>query len=112
VDATFFTTIAQIMRGYHETVAPITALHMVGRLVVVQAGNGVALVPLPIDTCVWTQAAERRIQELQATSQAPGGNVRFEVWLTGTVSLLVRQQLSQRGITVMEEVYKRVEIID
>ena len=112
VDATFFTNVAQIMRGYHETVAPITALHMVGRLVVAQAGNEAALVPLPIDYCAWTRATERWIQELQAAYQAPGGNIHFEMWLTGTVSLLVRQQLSKRGITVTEEVYKRVEIID
>jgi hypothetical protein len=65
VDATFFTNVAQVMRGYHETVAPLTTLPMVGRLVVAQAGNGVALVPLPIDYCVWTKAVERRLQELQ-----------------------------------------------
>jgi hypothetical protein len=35
-----------------------------------------------------------------------------EVWLTGAVSSLVRQQLGKRGITVTEEIYKRVEIID
>jgi hypothetical protein len=52
------------LRGYHETVALITALHRVGRLVVAQAGNGVALVPLPIDYCAWTRATERRIQGL------------------------------------------------
>jgi hypothetical protein len=85
---------------------------MVGRLVVAQAGNGAALVPLPLDYCVWTRAAERRIQELQTAYQAPGGNIRFEVWLTGAVSSLVRQQLGKRGITVTEEIYKRVEIID
>jgi hypothetical protein len=112
VEATFFTNVAQILGGYHETVTPITALHRVGRLVVAQAGNGVALVPLPIDYCAWTRALERRIQELQTAYQVPGDNVRFEMWLTGTVSLLARQQLTQRGITVTEEVYKHVEIID
>jgi len=112
VDANFFTNVAQIIRGYHETVAPITAMQMVGRLVVAQAGNGAALVPLPIDHCVWTKAAERRIQELKAAYQAPGSNTRFDIWLTGTVSPLVRQQLAERGMTVTEEVYKRVEIID
>jgi hypothetical protein len=70
------------------------------------------LVPLPIDHVVWTQAAERRIQEITATYQAPGGNAHFDVWLTGTVSPLVRQRLAERGMTVTEGVSKRGEIID
>jgi hypothetical protein len=60
---------------------------------------------------MWTKAAEWRIQELQAAYQPLRGNVRFKMWL-GTVSLLVRQQLARRGITVTEEVYKRLESID
>jgi hypothetical protein len=32
--------------------------------------------------------------------------------LTGTVSPLARQQLTERGMSVTEEVYKRVEIVD
>jgi hypothetical protein len=112
VDANFFTNAAQVMRGYHETVAPITEIRMSGRLVVAQARNGNALVPLPLDYVVWTPAADRRSQEVKATYQAPGFNGRFDVWLTGTVSPLARQRLAQRGMTVAEEVGKRVEIID
>jgi hypothetical protein len=48
----------------------------------------------------------------QASYKAPGFTGQFEVWLTGTVSPLARQQLTKRGMTVTEEVYKRVEIVD
>ena len=43
VDANYFTNMAQILRGYHETVAPLIALP------VAQAKNGRALVALPLD---------------------------------------------------------------
>ena len=111
-DVHLFTSMAQILRGYHETVAPLTELQMVGRLVVAQARNGKAFVALPLDHLLWTPAADRRSQELQAGYKGSGFNGRFDVWLTGTASALARQQLTKRGMTVTEEVYKRVEIMD
>ena len=112
MDANYFTNMAQIMRGYHETVAPLTELQMVGRLVVAQAKNGKALVALPLDHLLWTPAADRRSQELKAGYKAPGFTGQFDVWLTGVVSPLARQQLTERGMIITEEVYKRVEIVD
>ena len=112
VDANHFTNMAQIMRGYHGTVAPPTEMQMAGRLVVAQTKNGIALLALPLDHLLWTPAADRRSQELKASYKAPGFTGQFDVWLTGTVSPLARQQLTKRGMTVTEEVYKRVEIVD
>lgn len=112
VDANHFTNMAQIMRGYHGTVAPPTEMQMAGRLVVAQTKNGIALLALPLDHLLWTPAADRRSQELKASYKAPGFTGQLDVWLTGTVSPLARQQVTQRGMTVPEEVYKRVEIVD
>lgn len=113
MDATYFTNMAQIMRGYHETVAPLTEIQMVGRrMVVAQAKNGKALVALPLDYLLWTPSVDRRSQELKTGYKAPGFTGQFDVWLTGTVSPLARQQLTERGMTVTEEVYKRVEVVD
>src|SRR5262249_35815208 len=39
-DANYFTNIAQILRGYHETVAPLSGIQILGRLVIAQAKNG------------------------------------------------------------------------
>jgi len=111
-DANYFTNMAQIMRGYHETVAPLTEMQMVGRVIVAQAKNGKALVALPLDHLLWTQAVDRRSQEIKTSYQVPGFTGQFDVWLMGTASPLARQKLTARGMTVTEEVYKRVEIID
>jgi hypothetical protein len=112
-DANFFTNLIQILRGYHETVSPIVDIQRVaGRVTVAQARNGYALVPLPLDYLVWTDAADRRSQEVKAKYRAGGFNGKFDLWMTGTASQLARQKLAERGMTVVEEVGKRVEIID
>ncbi len=112
VDANFFTNAAQILRGYHETISPITEIQTSLRLAVAQAKNGNALVPLPLDQLIWTQAADRRSQEVKSGYRATGFNGKFDLWLIGTASPLARQRLAERGMTVVEEVGKRVEIID
>jgi hypothetical protein len=112
-DANFFTNMAQIMRGYHETVSPITAVQRVARrLVVAQTRGGTALVALPLDSLLWTEAVDKRSQEVKATYRPAGFNGKFDVWLTGSASPLAKQRLGERGMAVVEEVGKRVEIID
>ena len=113
VDANFFTSMAQIMRGYNETVSPITEIQQVGgRLIIAQTRGGSALVALPIDSLLWTQAVDRRLKELKDKYRAAGFNGKLELWLTGRASALARKRLTERGVTVVEEVQKRVEVID
>ena len=113
VDANLFTNMAQIMRAYHETVSPITEIQRVGgRLLVAQAKNGTALVPLPLDSLLWTEAADRRSEEVKTSYHAPGFTGTFALWLTGTASPLAKQRLAERGMAIVEEIGKRVEIID
>lgn len=112
-DANFFTAMAQIMRGYHESVTPIMEMAVVGgRLVVAQGQNGRALVPLPMDNVLWTAAADARSREVKAAYRAATFNGQFDLWLTGTVSPTAKQRFAERGMTVTEAVGKRVEIID
>jgi hypothetical protein len=113
VDANFFTNMAQIMRGYHEAVAPITEIQRVGgRLIIAQTKRGNALVALPIDTLLWTEVVDRRVKEVKDKYRAAGFNGKFDVWLTGTASGLAQQRLAERGMSVAENVQKRVEIVD
>ena len=112
-DANFFTNMIQILRGYHETVSPITDIQRVaGRVTVARAKNGNAVLPLPLDHLVWTDGADRRAQEVKSKYRPAGFKGKFDVWVTGTASPLARQRLAARGMTVVEEVGKRVEIVD
>ena len=61
---------------------------------------------------IWTQRVDDVSQQLATSYQAPGFNVKFDVWLTGTLSPVARQGLEARGFTVTERVNARVEVLD
>jgi hypothetical protein len=112
VEANFFVNMAQILRGYHEKQGPITGITMVGPLTVAQTKAGTAVIPFALDYGVWTANADKLSQELKTKYRAPGFNGTFEVWVTGAVSARGKQQLQARGFTVVEEVGRRIDIVD
>ncbi len=108
-EANLYTAMAQILRAYHETVARLRAITVVGRLTVAQAMGGQTVIALPVDRLIWTHRADQVSTHLKATSGGPG---RFNVWVTGTPSPRARQELEQRGYSVEERVNTRIEILD
>ncbi len=111
-EANFFVNMAQILRGYHETVGPITGVTMVGSLTVAQTKSGAAVIPFALDYGVWTANADRLSQNMKATYKAPGFNGSFEFWVTGSVSSVGRQELEARGYKVVEQAGSGFDIID
>jgi hypothetical protein len=112
VEANFFVNMAQILRGYHETVGPITGITMVGALTVAQTKSGAAIIPFALDYGVWTANADRLSQNMKATYKAPGFNGNFEFWVTGTLSPTGKRELEARGFKVVEQAGSRFDIID
>ncbi len=112
VDANIYTTMAQMLRGYHETVARLSAISVVGRFTVAQTKDGQALIALPLDRLIWTQRADQVSNDLKANYRGAGFNGKFDVWATGTLSPRARQELEQRGDRVVERVNTRIEILD
>jgi hypothetical protein len=112
VEANFFVNTAQILRGYHETREPITGITMLDALTVAQTRSGVALIPFALDHGVWTANADRLSQHLKANYRVPGFAGKFELWVTGTLSPLAKQELQARGFTVVEQAGTRVDIVD
>jgi hypothetical protein len=111
-EANFVVTTAQILRGYHETQGPIRGITVVGPLAVAQTKAGTAVIPFALDYGVWTANADRLSPELKSGYHAPGFNMRFEFWVTGTLSAKARQELERRGFTVVEQVSSRFEIVN
>jgi len=93
-------------------VARLSAISVVGRLTVAQTNGGQALIAFPLDRLIWTQRADQVSNNLKASYRAPGFNGTFDLWVTGTLSPLARQQLEQRGFRVVERVNTRIEILD
>ena len=108
VMSTFFVNVAQLLRGYHDTVAPIGALRAVGkRLVVAEAASGATMIPLPVDHLIWTE----RVDQVSGTLKN-GTSGKTELWVTGTVSAAARTGLQGHGIDVMERARDRVPMLD
>ncbi len=100
------------MRGYHETVSPIREIKIMAGLTLGQAKNGSVLIPFPLDHGIWREKPDRIVSFLMTNYRDPGFSGKFELWVTGTVSPLARQQLKLRGIKVVENVDERIEILD
>jgi hypothetical protein len=111
-DANFYSAVAQILRGYHETVSPITEIRMSRRLAVAWAKNGNAVVPLPVDYLIWTDTVDKRSAELAAAYRESGAAGQIQLWLTGTASRPAMKQLVERRFGVIEDARRRVEILD
>ena len=109
--ANFYTAMAQMFRGYHQTVAPITGLTPLNRVVIGQAKTGQAFLPLPTDQLLWLERVDRVSAQLKGHSE-PGFNGKFDLWMTGVASPLARSELAARGFTVTEAVHTKVEVID
>ncbi len=112
VTASFFMNTAETMRGYHLTVAPIMEITVIDGITIARTKKDSALVPFPLDHGVWSERAEQVIDYLRANYRSPGFNGKFELWVTGTVSPLLRRQLERRGFEVVEDVDKRIDFMD
>lgn len=110
--ANFYTAMAQILRGYHQTVSPLTAITPLTRITVGQTRGGRAVLALPVDRLIWTDRVDQVTGGLKSTYKADGFGGQFDVWITGTVSPAARQELAGRGFTVTENVNTRVEVLD
>jgi hypothetical protein len=111
--ANFYQQMAETMRGYHEGVSPIKKIAVEAGLALAKAGNGTVLLPFPLDHGVWTERAERVISGLTARyDQATGTKNRYELWVTGTLSPVAKQELQARRIGFAENVDQRIEFMD
>jgi hypothetical protein len=111
-DANYYAAVAQLLRGYHETVSPIVDLRMSRRIAVARAQNGNTVVPLPVDFLFWTETVDQRSGELAAAHRDSGATGQVQLWLTGTATRPGMQQLVGRRIAVIEDARRRVEILD
>lgn len=110
--ANIYMAMAQMLRGYHETVARLTSISVVGRFTVAQTQVGQALIALPLDRLIWTQRADQVSNQLKTTHKAPGFNGKFDLWATGTLSSPARKQLELQGFTLTENAGQRVGILE
>ncbi|MCZ6874762.1 MAG: hypothetical protein O7G88_14730, partial [bacterium] len=59
-----------------------------------------------------TERAAKVIPHVLASAQVAGFTKPYELWVTGTLSAMARQQLSKLGITAAENVDARLTFMD
>lgn len=112
VDANLYMAIAQILRGYHATVSPLTEIRPLSGLLIAQSQGGAALIAFPLDYGVWRQSGDQLSDQVKTGYTAPGFNGKFEIWVTGTVSPQAKQNFAAKNVTVVENANQRIEILD
>jgi len=105
--ANFIQLIAATMLGYHVTVSPILEIRVIGGIVVARAKNESGLIPFPLDHGVWTEQTARILENLSERYRALGLSGKLELWVTGTLSPMARQEIKKLGIVVSENVVKK-----
>ncbi len=110
--ANFFQNMAEILRAYHETVSPLREIVVPG-ILFARAANGAVLVPFPLDYGVWSPRAEQVVKKsLAAYRGSRQGQPPVDLWVTGALSPLARQNLQTYGIQVTEHVDRRIGLMD
>jgi hypothetical protein len=111
--ANFIQNIIETIRGYHETVSPIKEIMVTSNLVLAKSKEDTVLIPFPLDYGIWTEKSEAVITNLVNTNKKElGPDVKFDLWVTGTVSPLTRKNLEELGVKVAEKVYERTDFVD
>ena len=112
VTANLFQNMAEMMRGYHEHVSPITDITPVGGFVVAKAANGSHMIPFPLDYGAWIPQARRYFSYTKANYRDPGFDGKFDIWVRGTVTPLARKQIGLMGGTITERTDRRIHFMD
>lgn len=111
--ANYIQQLIETIRGYHETVSPISEIMISSNLVLAKTKKDTSLIPFPLDYLIWTEKSEQLITNIVDTNkEAFGPDMEFDLWVTGTVSPLARKNLEEKGIKVAEKVYERIDFVD
>jgi len=110
--ALLFQEMAELLAGYHRTVAPIKRLDIYLNIPVAYTANGSAVVLLPIDRLLWTERTSGIATSLARTPPKPLPVQRTELWMTGDASARTREELQQLSIVLVEHVGQRLPLLD
>jgi len=104
-DAHRYQRTAELLRAYHERVAPLVDVAGSGQRMVGTTRDGHRVVPLVADHVVWTRSVQALAKSLAA--HAAGGAPDTELLVTGTLSPRARRELESLGLAVSERAFVR-----
>jgi hypothetical protein len=106
-EAFLYQRIAQMMAGYHRTVAQLDNVGVIHGLPVALSVNRDAVVFAPVDELLWTARSAATVQSFEQIVN-PLRPRRKELWISGYASAEMKRELSARGWTVNESARGRL----
>jgi len=108
-DAILYTRTAELMRTYHENVAPLERFAFFHNTVIGLTEDGRLVAPLALDYAVWTRPVHVFANILRRSTLSDRRRVtRREILVTGSFSPKARAMIEQRGIVVTEQALERL----
>jgi hypothetical protein len=111
-EALFYQQAAEMLRAYNEQVRPIAEILTLGRIALGRTKERSLFFPAPIDGAIWMQHTEALFDRLSRTHRKRKDMTRVDLWVTGTVSPRVRQELLYRGIVAREKMVREITLSD
>jgi hypothetical protein len=113
-EALFYQQAAELLRAYNEQAVPIVEITTLGKIPLGRSKERSLFFPAPIDYAIWMQKTEALFSRLASTLRHKKGSSRsrVDVWVTGTVSPRVRQELLNRGIVARESMDREIQLAD
>jgi len=116
-DIAFFRQrMAEMFAAYHDKVEKLDRFESVDDDSPVKAVNiaisqtGKAIMAVPLDHLVWTRLMAHVFAEIDETASAIPGIAGKELWITGTLTTLARQQIQNAGWNVHDKSEKRLDL--
>jgi hypothetical protein len=110
--ANSFMVLAEILRGYQKKISPLRQITLRSDLVLASAENGYLFIPFPADYGLWTERMNHTLSPLVKGYRSSDPKAKFELWVTGTLSLFAREELKRLGVLVIENVDQKMEFMD
>lgn len=110
--ALLYQEMAELLADYHGKVAPIRRVEIFLNIPIAYAGDGAAVVLLPIDRLLWTERSAGIAADLARSLPKPLPVAHAEIWLTGDATARTHQGLQQLGITLVEHAGQRLPLLD
>lgn len=108
IDALLTQQMAELLAGYHASVAPLQRIRMIGSLPLATTETGRAVMLLPVDRILWTPRTAELAQEIAAVAGSDG----VDLWITGDTAPLAAAELAGLSFRVADGCGKTVRLLD
>ncbi|SLM48756.1 conserved protein of unknown function [Nitrospira japonica] len=111
-EAFFYQQAAELLQAYNREESSITEITIFGRVPLGRTKDRSAIFPAPVDYAIWTDKTEAVVNRLVSAVRHRKRSARVEMWIAGSLSPRVRQELRERKIVTKEQMQNKMQLVD